>query len=156
MAQHRQINFNLEYLEVILLKKPLLPRMVGFRKQDVLSVGSISRVRLEPNIFDFSEKEICMQWDGVCCSKVLGYIQKFVIRNFNTNMNLNITSITFSQDLLFTINKFPRLVKANSEATYRLRFIPHQIGEIRALCTISTNMGLIEYQVRMTRVSLAK
>ena len=71
-------------------------------------------------------------------------------------MNLNITSITFSQDLLFTINKFPRLVKANSEATYRLRFIPHQIDEIRALCTISTNMGLIEYQVRMTRVSLAK
>ena len=66
-------------------------------------------------------------------------------------MNLNITSITFSQDLLFTINKFPRLVKTNSEATYRIRFIPHRIGEIRTVCTISTNMGIIEYQVRFTR-----
>ena len=65
------------------------------------------------------------------------------------NMNLNITSITFSQDLLFTINKFPRLVKANSEATYRVRFIPRHIGEIHALCTIRTNMGIIEYQVRL-------
>ncbi len=62
--------------------------------------------------------------------------------------NLRIRSIEFSNELLFTmVSNYPRIVKANSEAIFDIRFIPHIIGTIEVTCTITTNIGVLEYQV---------
>lgn len=61
---------------------------------------------------------------------------------------MRIRSIEFSNELLFTmVNNYPRIVKANSEATFDIRFIPHIVGPIEITCTITTNIGVLEYQV---------
>lgn len=45
------------------------------------------------------------------------------------------------------VSNYPRIVKANSEANFDIRFIPHIIGAIEVTCTITTNIGVLEYQV---------
>lgn len=63
-------------------------------------------------------------------------------------MNLKISSIEFSSELLFTtVSTLPRIIKPGMDATFEIRFVPHILGTIRVLCTITTNMGDIEYQV---------
>ena len=63
-------------------------------------------------------------------------------------MNLQIQSIEFSRDLLFSMaGRYPTVVNAGSQAKYEIRFIPDVTGLIEVQCIISTNMGTLYYKV---------